>query len=139
MAKKTDGGKIKSGFSLLSNGLNVIDDKKQSGDRLNAHRRKIVEIKEDQAYEEDKLRRDAAKKEGNARARAGASGVKVSSFDDAFLSDGLETEREAAMARHRARREINGAYDDIRAERRKTRAASRNLILDGISGIIGMF
>lgn len=138
MATDNERKTLEKGLSAFGGGLNFIDAGKRSSDRLNAHRRKIVEIREDAEYEEDGIRRDAAREEGEARARAGASGVKTSSFDDAFLSEALEAEREAAMIRHRARRGISDAYDGIREERRKKRSASRKLFLDGIGGIIGM-
>ena len=124
----------KDAVSAYQGGFNLLDAKKESRERMKSLHKRISEIKEDTAYENDRLRRETEREQGASLAKAGASGVKTTSFDDAFLSRDLETRREAAMNRHRARRKINETYDDMRAERRKMRSASRNFVFDTVLG-----
>ena len=126
--------KAQGTVSLFKSAFNYLDDSARKGN----YRRSITEIKEDSQDEEDAVRRESALQKGAARARAGASGVRVSSFDDAIASRELDAEREAALIRKRASRDINDLYEEIRAERRQSKSAVRNLALGGLSAVIGM-
>lgn len=130
--------KAQGTVSLFKNTFSYLDGREDASARKGNYRRSITEIKEDSQDEEDAVRRESALQKGAARARAGASGVRVSSFDDAIASRELDAERKAALIRKRASRDINDLYEEIRSERRQSKSAVRNLALGGLSAVIGM-
>lgn len=128
----------KTGTNALRGAARLKEERRISKENIHSYRLKSSDILKKQKYDEGVLRRESDEDRGESVARSGASGVKVSSFDDAFLSHDLKTEQEAAMRRYEADSEVSELNRRIRSERRANRARNTDYGLGVLSDLFGL-
>ena len=110
--------------------LTVRQDWKDAKRAYRDSKEEAAALLEKNAWEERKLRRENAEERGKNLSRIGASGVKVSSYDDALLYNDLKTEQEADFNKKQARDEANRTLRKARTERKAAKLKYSLSLLD---------
>ena len=114
------------------NTFNLLKEWRNSKSDEDEYRRRAKEVLRQTADETRRMRNEKPAEIGKAVATAGASGVRVSSFDDAFLSADLETAKKAYDKEDEARSE---AYE-LRRKAEKERRGRRDKAFSYSVGLI---
>lgn len=110
--------------------LTVRQDWKDAKRAYRDSKEEAAALLEKNAWDERKLRRENDEERGKNLSRIGASGVKVSSYDDALLYNDLKTEQEADFNKKQARDEANRTLRKARAERKAAKLKYSLSLLD---------
>lgn len=100
--------------------LTIRQDWKDAKRAYRDSKEEAAALLEKNAWDERKLRRENDEERGKNLSRIGASGVKVSSYDDALLYNDLKTEQEAEFNKKQA---VGEAYRSVRKARAEKKAA----------------
>lgn len=123
----------KAAFStLMSSAKNTFNLLKEWQDSENAeddYYRQANNVIRQNRNETQKLKRESDEERGEAVAKAGASGINVSSFNDALLYNDLKTAREVYDKEQQAREQAYSLRRQAKNERRnrKSKALSYSI------------
>lgn len=110
--------------------LTIRQDWKDAKRAYRDSKEEAAALLEKNAWDERNLRRENDEERGKNLSRIGASGVKVSSYDDALLYNDLKTEQEADFNKKQARDEANRTLRKARAERKAAKLKYSLSLLD---------
>lgn len=122
--------KLTESVKKTSKILTVRQDWKDAKRAYRDSKEEAAALLEKNAWDEKKLRRENDEERGKNLSRIGASGVKVSSYDDALLYNDLKTEQEADFNKKQARDEANRTLRKARAERKAAKLKYSLSLLD---------
>ncbi len=125
----------KSSLSILTNSakntFNLLKDWQTSKDNEDDYYQQADSLLKQTQYETKKIKRENREKKGESIANAGASGIAVSSFNDALLYNDLKTAQEVYQKQEQAREQ---AYN----LRKQAKKESRNRKNQAFSYSIGL-
>lgn len=110
--------------------LTIRQDWKDAKRAYRDSKEEAAALLEKNAWDERNLRRENDEERGKNLSRIGASGVKVSSYDDALLYNDLKSEQEADFNKKQARDEANRTLRKARAERKAAKLKYSLSLLD---------
>lgn len=122
--------KLTESIKKTSKILTVRQDWKDAKRAYRDSKEDAAALLEKNAWDEKKLRRENDEERGKNLSRIGASGVKVSSYDDALLYNDLKTEQEADFNQKQARDEANRTLRKARAEKKAAKLKYSLSLLD---------
>lgn len=119
------------------NTFNLLKEWRDSQSDEDEYRRQAKDVLNRTADETRRMRSEKSADVGKAVAKAGASGVKVSSFDDAFLAADLETAKKAYDKEEEARSQAYELRRKAEKERRNRRDKAFSYSVGLITGLGG--
>lgn len=118
--------------------FNLLKEWRESKNTEKSHYQQADSIMQDNADELREMKRQNAQERGQNIAKAGASGVALSSFNDALLSEDLKNAREMYDKQKKAREEAWALRKLAKKERRNRREKAFSYSVGLLSDFSGL-
>ena len=124
-------------FSGAKSSFNLIKEWRDSKAARDNYFHQADSLLKDSEDEILRMKRQNEEERGKKISKAGASGINLSSFDDALLSDDLENARDVYDKRLQAQADAAALREKANGERRKKRGKSLSLSAELLPDWIG--